>query len=159
MLKSKLRYGHISFESADLKFISGELWKIPEDIVQHLLKRYRHIHVRQVKIMLVPGHNQYFFYVGDEEIEMAHNDLLFLQTRVTNGMVSFHEDDVVSRYPGDWQVPMVILADLKRKASNGKLFIISDKKGNLRCTVKRTEFKFREAVAGGRDMVVAFWPF
>ena len=54
---------------------------------------------------------------------------------------------------------MYILEDLKRKASNGKLFIISDEKGNLRCTVKRTERVKEAAVAAVRDVVLAFWPF
>ena len=159
VLKSKLRYGRISFDSRDVKFMSEGLWAFPEDIVQHLLERYQHIHERQVKIMLVPSHNRHLCYVGDEEIEMADNDLLLLQTRVRNGLVSLHEDDIVFHFPGDWQVPMVILSDLKRTALNGKLFIISDEKGNLRWIVKRAENKFKEAVAGVRDMVLAVWPF
>ena len=155
VLKSKLRYGKISFESADLKFLSGEFCGIPEDIVQHLLQGYQHIHERQVKIMLVPSHNQHLCYVGDEEIEMADNDLLLLQTRVKNGVVSFHNDEIEARYPADWQVPVYILEELKTNASNGKLFIISDEKGNLKCTVKRTESKFIDALFGVRDMVLA----
>ena len=155
VLKSKLRYRNISVESADLKFLSEEFFEIPEDIVQHLLKTYQHIHERQVKIMLVPSHNQHLCYVGDEEIEMAANDLLLLQTRVKNGVVSFHEDDIEARYPVDWQVPGYIIEELKTKASNGKLFIVSDEKGNLKCTVKRTESKFKDALAGVRDMVLA----
>lgn len=158
VLKSKLRYGLISFEERDVKFGSEELRGIPKDIVQHL-KRYQHTRELQVKIMLVPSRNQHLCYVGDEEIEMADNDLLLLQTRVRNGLVSLNEDDIVFHFPGDWQVPKVILSDLKRKAFNGKLFIISDEKGNLRWIVKRTESKFKEVVAGVRDMVLAVWPF
>ena len=139
MLKSKLRYGELSFDSADLKFFSQEFQEIPQDIIKHLLQTNKHVQETSVKIMWVPSHNQQLIYVGDQEIEMADNDLLLLKTRVKNGVVSFHEDDIEARYPADWQVPVYILEDLKRKASNGKLFIISDEKGNLRCTVKRTE--------------------
>ena len=159
MLKSKLRYGKLSFDSADLEFLSQEFQKIPQDIIQRLLQTTQHVQETSVKVMLVPRHNQQLIYVGDQEIEMADNDLLLLKTRVKNGVVSFHEDDIEARYPADWQVPVYILEDLKRKASNGKLFIISDEKGNLRCTVKRTERVKEAAVAAVRDVVLAFWPF
>ena len=139
VLKSKLRYGKISFERADVKFLSGEIQEIPEDIIQHLRQTNKHVKERRVKIMLVPSRNEQLVYVEDQDIEIADNDLILLKTRVINGVVSFHEDDVEVRYPADWQVPVYILEDLRRKASNGKLFIISDEKGNLRCTVKRTE--------------------
>lgn len=156
VLKSKLRFGNISFELADLKFLSPEFREIPEHIVQHL-KTYKHVAESNVKVMLVPSHNKQVVYVGDQEIEMADNDLILLKTRVRNGLVSFHEDDVEVRYPADWQVPEGILEDLKRKASNGKLFIISDEKGNLRCTVKNV---VKDTVVGVRDMVLAWiWPF
>ena len=88
---------------------------------------------------------------------MADNDLILLKTRVRNGLVSFHDDDVEVRYPADWRVPGGILEDLKRTASNGKLFIISDEKGNLRCTVKTA---VKDTVVGVRDVVLAWiWPF
>ena len=158
VLKSKLRYGKISFESADLEFLSQEFCEIANDTAQVLLKTYKHIDERQLKIMSIASHKSQIVYVGDQGIEMADNDLLLFKTRVKNGMVSFHEDDIEARFPEDWQVPMYILEDLKRKASNGKLFIISDEKGNLRCTVKRTERVKEAAVAAVRDMVLAFWP-
>lgn len=81
--------------------------------------------------MSTASHKSQIVYVGDQGIEMADNDLLLLKTRVKNinGMASFHEDDIEVRYPPDWQVPVYILEDLRRKAFNGKLFIISDEKG------------------------------
>ena len=157
VLKSKLRFGNVSFELADLKFLNPEFREIPENILQHLLKTYKHVVESNVKVMLVPSHNEQVVYVGDQEIELADNDLILLKTRVRNGLVSFHEDDVEVRYPADWQVPEGILEDLKRKASNGKLFIISDEKGSLRCTVKSA---VKDTVAGVRDMVLAWiWRF
>ena len=60
---------------------------------------------------------------------MGYNDLLLLKTRVIKGLVSFREDDVEFQYPG-WKVRLFILEDLKRNSSTGRLFIISDEKGN-----------------------------
>ena len=154
LLKSKLRNGHISFESADLEFLSQEFKEIPDDMVQHLLKTYKHVDERRVKIMFVPSHKEQVVWVGDQEIEMADNDLLLLKTRVKNGVVSFHEDDVESRYPADWQVPGFIFDDMRKNRSNGKLFIISDEKGNLRSLVKRA---IKDRLAEKKDKVLAFF--
>ena len=74
-------------------------------------------------------------YIGDQGTEMADNDLLLLKTRVNKGLVSFQEDDIEFLYP-NWEVPTNIIEDLRSKKSNGKLFIISDEKGNLRCRVE-----------------------
>jgi len=104
--------------------------------------------------MLVPSHTQHLVYVGDQEIEIADNDLLLLKTRVINGLVSFHEYDVEARYPADWQVSEEILEDLRRKESNGKLFIISDEKGNLKCIIKSTR---KDRVAKAKDKTLAFF--
>ena len=154
VLKSQLRYGNISFESADVEFLSQEFREIPEDIVQYLLKSYKHVQERRVKIMLVPSHTQHLVYIGDQEIEMADNDLLLLKTRVVNGLVSFHEDDVEARYPADWLLPVYILDSLRKNRSNGKLFIISDEKGNLRSLVKSA---IKDRVAGTKDKALAFF--
>ena len=83
---------------------------------------------------------------------MADNDLLLLKTRVRKGIVSFHEDELKSRYSG-WNVPEYILKDLKRNASTGKLFIVSDEKGSLRCIIQ-SKAKRRAKSAKGR--VLAF---
>ena len=68
------------------------------------------------------------------------------------GIVSFHEDEPKSRYSG-WNVPEYILKDLKRNASTGKLFIVSDEKGSLRCIIQN-KAKRRAKSAKGR--VLAF---
>lgn len=93
-------------------------------------------------------------YVGDQGIEMADNDLLLLKTRINNGVVSFDESDIEVRFPADWQVPVKILEDLKSKRLDGRLFIISDEKGNLKCTVKKLGVK--DLVVGAKDKAVAF---
>lgn len=56
VLKSKLRYGNISFKSADLEFLSEEFCEIADDTAQVLLKTYKHIDERQLKIMLIAIH-------------------------------------------------------------------------------------------------------
>ena len=154
VLKSKLRYGNISFQSADLKFLTPEFQKIPEDIIQHLLQTNKHVQERSVKIMLVPSHHEQLVYVGDQEIEMNDNDLLLLKTRVIDGLVSFHEDDIEARYPADWKVPVYILEDLKWRKSNGRLFIISDEKGNLKCRIKPEK---KDRLAETRNKALAFF--
>ena len=148
VLKGKLHHGNIFLKPADLK----ELPKIPEDIVQILRQTYKHIAESGFKIMFIANHNQHVVYVGYQEIEMADNDLLLLKTRVINGLVSFHKDDIEARYPADWQVPVQILEDLKKKKSNGKLYIVSDEKGNLKCHIK-SELKGRVAETKSKDMV------
>ena len=153
VLESKVRYGRISFEPADLKFLSEEFQEIPEDIIQHLLQTNRRVQERSVKIMLVPSHNRHIVYIGDQGIDMADNDLLLLKTRICNGMVSLHEDDIEVRYPVDWEVPTYILEDLKKKGSNGRLFIISNEKGNLRCHIKLENMG---RVAGAKNKALAF---
>ena len=154
VLKSKLRYGDISLKPADLKFYSEEFWEIPEDIAQDLLQKNKHIDESTVKIMLVPSHSQQLVYVGDQEIEMADNDLLLLKTRVINGLVSFHDDDIEARYPADWQVPVYILEHLAKKGFNGKVFIISDEKGNLKCHIKPEK---KDRVAKAKRKVLALF--
>ena len=154
VLKSKLRYGKISFKRADLKFHSGEFQEIPQDIIQHLLQTNKHFQEKSVKIMLVPSHNEQLVYVGDQEIEMNDNDLLLLKTRVTDGLVSFHEDDIEARYPADWKVPVYILEDLKWRKSNGRLFIISDEKGNLKCRIKPEK---KDRFAETKNKALAFF--
>ena len=154
VLKSKLRYGHISFDSADVEFLGQEFWEIPGDLAKSLLKTFKHVDEKQVKIMSIPSHNQQLVYVGDQGIEMADNDLLLLKTRVRNGLVSFHEDDIEARYPADWRVPGYILKELKRKGSNGKLFIISDEKGNLKSCIKSEK---KDRFVGARNKALAFF--
>ena len=154
VLKSKLRYGHISFDSADVEFLGQEFWLIPGDLAKSLLKTFKHVDEKQVKIMSIPSHNQQLVYVGDQGIQMADNDLLLLKTRVRNGLVSFHEDDIEARYPTDWQVPVYVLEDLEKKRSNGKLFIISDEKGNLKSCIKPEK---KDRVAGARNKALAFF--
>ena len=104
--------------------------------------------------MVISVENELFVYTGDQGIEMADNDLLLLKTRVRKGVVSFQEDDVKFRYSGSgWKVPEYILKDLKRNASTGKLFIVSDEKGSLRCIIQ-SKAKRRAKSAKGR--VLAF---
>ena len=154
VLKSKLRYGRISFDRTDVKFLSAEFKGIPEDSIQYLLQTQKHAQERRVKIMFVPSHNEHLVYVGDEETEMADNDLLLLQTRVRNGVVSFHEDDIEARYPADWKVPVYILEYLRRKKPSGRLFIISDEKGNVKCRINSEK---KDRLAEAKNKALAFF--
>ncbi|XP_073255741.1 uncharacterized protein [Porites lutea] len=150
VLKSKLHNGKVSFDPDDVVFLSPEFLKIPDVVTQSLLETYRHTDEIQLRVISVE--NEFFVYTGDQGIEMADNDLLLLKSRVRKGVVSFHEDDVKFRYSG-WKVPEYILQDLKRNASTGKLFIVSDEKGSLRCIIQN-KAKRRAKSAKGR--VLAF---
>ena len=134
VLKSKLRYGKISFAKADLEYYSPDAFQqTSEDDCRILWEKGRCTAETKIKIMLV--RNESVVYIGDQGTEMADNDLLLLKTRVNKGLVSFQEDDIEFLYP-NWEVPTNIIEDLRSKKSNGKLFIISDEKGNLRCRVE-----------------------
>lgn len=135
LLKSKLRYGIISSEQADEAFLSPKYKGLSEDSFRKLWEKFQFVEEIEVKVLSVTGDNQLVIYVGDQGIEMADNDLLVLSTRVNKGLVSFHEDDLRFRYP-NWRIPDHILEDLKSQRSNGKLFLIFNERGILRCKVK-----------------------
>ena len=96
VLKSKLRNGKISFDSDDVVFLSPEFLKIPGVVTQSLLETHRHTDEIQLRVISIE--NELLVYTGDQGIEMADNDLLLLKTRVRKSIVSFHEDDLKSRY-------------------------------------------------------------
>lgn len=71
-------------------------------------------------------------------IQIADNEHLLLKTRVYKGVVSFDESDVHFRF-GNWEIPQYIVESLKREYFEtpcGELYIVSDEKENLRCTLK-----------------------
>ena len=136
LFKSKLRHGRISYAPEDVEFSSPHFLGLPDDKKQRYLDNYSHIDEIQLKIVSGRPGNSLLVFVGNQGIEMGNNDFLLLKTRVIKGLVSFREDDVEFQYPG-WKVPLFILEDLKkRKLSTGRLFIIPDERGNLRCQVR-----------------------
>ena len=150
VLKSKIRYGNISFEGRDIKFLSPEFQGVPYEMQRELMKQYRYTDEVEVKIMFVPENNMLWVFYGDHGVEMANNDLLLLKTRVINGQISFYGSDVEFCCP-NWTVPGYIAESLKKKACNGTLFIISGEKGNLRTVVKR---RTKEELIGLKDKAV-----
>lgn len=153
LLKSKLRHGRISHAPEDVEFLSPDFLGLADHKTQWFPEKYRHIDEIQLKIMLVE--NKPLLCIGDPGIEMGDNDLLLLKTRVRKGLVSFHNDDLEIRYPG-WKIPVHILEDLQRNASNGKLFIISDEKGHLRCSVRSGVTEVANRLVGVRDKAFEF---
>lgn len=136
LFKSKLRNGRISYAPGDVEFGDPENGKglLAVSTQSKLQERYRLNNEIQLKIMSVG--NEMLVCVGDHGVETEDNDVLLLKTRIRKGLVSLHENDVDVQYPG-WSVPVDILEDLKRKEADGNLFVIVDKKGNLRCTVRK----------------------
>ena len=136
VLKSILRFGRISSIKEDVQFLSSELQEISDDCHQFLLAKWGKVPAIQVSIISVPSdNNRQWVFCGARGIEMADNELVVLNTRVRRGQVSFDKKDLEFCYPG-WTVPMHISEDLKRKEENGKLFVIADGEGNLRCIVQ-----------------------
>lgn len=136
VLKSILRFGKISSKKEDVQFLSRELQEISDDCHQFLLANWGKVPAIQVRIISVPSdNNRQWVYCGFRGIEMADDELVVLNTRVRKGQVSFDKKDLEFCYPG-WTVPMHISEDLKREEENGKLFVIADGEGNLRCIVQ-----------------------
>jgi len=82
-----------------------------------------------------------------EGLQLDVNEVLMLKTRVRHGNISFEPGDVEFIYSG-WMIPQYLDESLKREqfaTHDGELFVISDKKGNLRSTVRsgRTPFMGR----------------
>ena len=152
VFKSKIRYGNISLEKRDLKFLSPdhEFQGILCEMQRDFRKQYRYTDEVEVKIMFVPANDMHLVFYGDHGVEMANNDLLLLKTRVINGKISFCDSDVEFCFP-NWTVPGYITESLKKKACNGTIIIISDEKGNLRTFVKRGT---KEELIGLKDKAV-----
>lgn len=143
MLKSKLRYGKISYRPEDV-YILHPGFKVPEHITQSLLENFGDISQAEVKIVSDPQNDHVLRWSVDpkstrnEFHQIAANENLMLKTRIRNGEVSFSKDDLEFRCP-NWEVPPYLVDSLRREyktTSNGKLSIISDEKGNLRYTIK-----------------------
>lgn len=150
VLKSKIRYGNISFHERDIEFLSPEFQRVPYEMQRDFMNQYRYTGEVEVKIMLVPETNMLWVFHGDYGVEMANNDLLLLKSRVINGEISSCGSDVEVCYP-NWTVPGYITESLKKKACNGTLFIISDEKGNLRTVVQRGT---KEKLIGLKDKAI-----
>ena len=72
-----------------------------------------------------------------EGLQLDANETLVLKTQIRDGKVSFEQRDVEFTYPG-WKIPQDLVESLEREmfATHGKLFVISDEKGNLRSIVR-----------------------
>ena len=146
LLRSILRYGRIYFELADL-----QLWDpafvVPDSINIDLIQRYQHI--PEIGVTIVQSIDGQLQWSVDpklievsksmyEGIKIAANETLVLKTRIRKGQVSFQENDVDFKY-GSFRIPQEIINKLKEEHYTtpcGVLYIISDKKGNLRTIVK-----------------------
>ena len=142
MLKGKLRHGKISYEEGDIK-IHHSGFEVPDYITQSLFEDYGDISEAEVEIVSDSMKEGVLRWSvdpkwrkrsSDDGKQSAANEILMLKTRVRQWEVSFSEVDLKFKHPG-WEVPSFITESLKRERFNGELFIISDEKGNLRCTV------------------------
>ena len=73
-------------------------------------------------------------------LQLDDNETLMLKTRIRYGKISFEPKDVEFTYPG-WMIPQHLERE-QFATHDGELFVISDEKGNLRCTVRSDRMPF-----------------
>lgn len=144
VLKSKLHNGMISRKPGDV-----QIWYpgfvVPAHINQSLL--HKHENTPEAVVKIVKDRNGELQVIveerskdcsKDQEIELAANETIMLETRVRYGQASLEKGDLKWIYP-NFQIPSYIMASLKRKYEtlpNGELYVISDDQGNLRYKVQ-----------------------
>lgn len=136
MLKSKLRYGEISDKTGDVEIWTPE-FVVPHDIIANLKVKYGDYPMAGVKIVNNNGEPRWFVEFkskGEEGMEIADNETLMLKARIRKGEVSLKKSDLEFMRPY-WEIPQYIRDSLRQKywnKSDGELYIISDKQGELR---------------------------
>ena len=157
--KTRLYYGDISYDPGDVEILDPG-FEVPSHIVKSLSQKYSHIPEAVVKIVSDPKNGGLRWSVepkskgflrkkkqeshsststeSDEPVPKAHNETIVLIARVRYGEVSMEKGDLEFIYP-DWETPEYLAETLRREhwaTPDGKLFVISDEKGNLRFKVK-----------------------
>ncbi|XP_068733168.1 uncharacterized protein [Montipora capricornis] len=142
MLKTRLRFGHISERHGDV-----QLWYprfvVASDTKRKLLQEYWNI-AEAVMEIASDGIGGLCTKIKrkseekEEPVQLAENDTVMLKTRLREGQISMLEGDLKFLYP-QWETPLYIIQSLSeeyRFYSDVELYIISDEKGHLRTQVK-----------------------
>lgn len=158
-VKTRLYYGDISYDPGDVEILDPG-FKVPSHIERSLSLTHSHIPEAVVKIVSDPKSGELRWSVepkskgfftkkkqeshsltsteSDESVPRAYNEIFVLIARVRYGEVSMEKGDLEFIYP-DWETPEYLAETLRREhwaTPDGKLFVISDEKGNLRFKVK-----------------------
>ena len=144
VLRSLVRYGHISDRKGDLQIWDPE-FQVPECIHNTALQRLHNVPLIGV-IAIKHSDGGVKWYIDsslkefslDGEIQLDADEQLIMKTRVCNGEVSFEEGAVQFKY-GNVCIPQHIIDGFRSldKKPNGDLYIILHKSGNFRSVVKR----------------------
>lgn len=158
-LKTRLRYGRISYNPGDVEILDPG-FEVPSDIKNNLFQNYFQTPEAVVKVVSDPksgdlrwsvdpkskgffGKERQQSYTStspesDDPVPKASNETFVLIARVRYGEVSMKKGDLELIYP-EWETPKYLAETLRREyrtTPDGKLFVISDEKGDLRCVVK-----------------------
>ena len=119
--------------------------EIPSYIFDDISKKFSY--TPEIGVRIIKHHNGSFEWTSvknlrrfslKKEVELFHNEILVLKTRVRNGEVSFEENDV-QFLRGDIYIPSHIIARLKTESRGnpyGDLYVILDSVGQFRSVVK-----------------------
>ena len=144
VLRGIFREGKLSDEWGDIHTRNSEI-KIPEYIFEDLSKTF--LHTPEIGVRIIKHHNGSFEWTSvknlrrfslKKEVELFHNEILVLKTRVRNGEISFDENDV-QFLRGDIYLPPHIIARLKTESRGnpyGDLYVILNGVGQFRSVVK-----------------------
>ena len=150
-LKTRLRYGSISYNRGDVEILDPG-FEVPNHIKNDVFKNYFQTPEAVVKVVSDPKSGDLRWSVdpkskesyssrstqSDDPVPKASNETFVLITRVRYGEVSMKKGDLERIYP-EWEIPKYLADTLRREhqeTPNGKLYVISDEKGDLRCVVK-----------------------
>lgn len=158
-LKTRLLHGNISYNPRDVE-IRDPGFEVPSHIEGSLSQQYFQTPEAVVKIVSDPKSGELRWSVdtkskefsrnkeqkshsststeSDEPVPKASNETFVLIARVRYGKVSMEKGDLELIYP-EWEPPKYLAETLRREhwaTPDGKLFVISDEKGNLRFVVK-----------------------
>lgn len=162
MLKTRLRFGKISYDRADLKIMYPG-FEVPSHIKSSLLQKHSYTSEAVIEIVSDPKSREIRWSVDrpisteddDEPIHVAPNETMVLITHVRYGKVSMKKDDVELVYP-EWKTPDYLAKTLKREyclIPDGNIYVVSDEKGNLRFKVHYTIGKKARAIAALKNIM------
>ena len=158
-LKTRLRYGRISYNPGDVEILDPG-FEVPSHIKSNLFQNHSKTPEAVVKVVSDPKSDDLRWSVdpkskgnfgkkkqelysststeSDDPVPKTCNETFVLIARVRYGEVSMKKGDLEHIYP-EWETPKYLAETLRREhraTPDGKLFVISNEKGDLRYVVK-----------------------
>ena len=139
MLRSRLEYGR---QSNDVE-IHYPGFIVPKWIETEMYEKYRTIYKVVVEI-ISDGKGGYTWSPSANKslVQLGANETVMLKTRLCKRRISIQPGHLEFIYPG-WEIPKYIIDDLMKQyhlCSDGKLYIISNEKKELRLVVRKAGF-------------------